>query len=204
MVLILIAPPHCTYLPFKSSLSGAGRSLSCSIWSLLLLMKDKGRGGRSPWSSLLCEDPMGRGENMKFSRTKSGLTVVGEALSELVSLPGPKIDGWMSLQDCSNHEKYTEIIVWLPFSCLGTFLGLWPLWSRVMSSARWPRAACWPWVWDLEFEILSECSPLPPAPHLLSPTPGRRVKIRCLNKLFLSDGTTWTELGLYKKIRLAN
>lgn len=54
---------------------------------------------------------MGRGENMKFSRTKSGLTVVGEALSELVSLPGPKIDGWMSLQDCSNHEKYTEIIV---------------------------------------------------------------------------------------------
>ena len=56
-------------------------------------MKDKGRGGRSPQSSLLCEDPMGREANMKFSRTKSGLTVVGEALSELVSLPGPKIDG---------------------------------------------------------------------------------------------------------------
>lgn len=167
-------------------------------------MKDKGRGGRSPPSSLLCEDPMGRGENMKFSRTKSGLAVVGEALSELVSLLGPRIDGWMNLQDCSNHEKYTATIVCLPFNCLGTFLGLWPLSSRVMSSARWPRAACWPWVWDLEFRIPSQCLPLLPIPCLLSPTQGRRVKIRCLNKLFLSNGTIWTELGLLKKIRLAS
>lgn len=91
------------------------------------MMKDKRSGGRSPPGSLLCEEPMGRGENIKFSRTRSRLAVVGEALSELVFLPGPKIDGWMSLQDCSNHEKYTATIVCLPFICLGTFLGLWPL-----------------------------------------------------------------------------
>lgn len=105
-------------------------------------MKEKGREAGPLRAAYCVRGPHGgRGENMKCSRTKNGLAVVGEALSGLVSLPGPKIDGWMSLQDRSNHEKYTTTIVCLPlglpFNCSGTFLGLWPLLSclRVMSGA---------------------------------------------------------------------
>lgn len=75
----------------------------------------EGKGRQVPSEQpIVSKDPMGRAENMKFSIPKSGLAVGGGALSELVSLPGPKTDGWRSLQDCSNHVKYTTYIIFLP------------------------------------------------------------------------------------------
>lgn len=79
MVLILIAPTYCIYLPLKSSLS---EEIACLPHLTPAVVNEGERKGRQVLSEqpIMCNDTMGRSRNMKFNMPEGGLAVVGEGL----------------------------------------------------------------------------------------------------------------------------
>lgn len=107
--LILITPTYCIYLPFKSSLSG-GDSVSAAS-DLCCCVLRKGEGEAGPFRGDHCvKRPHGKGGRWN-SKWGGG---VSHALQSLVPFTLLGVDGWVCLQDCSYHMKYTALIVSLP------------------------------------------------------------------------------------------